>query len=378
MRNLGFHLCILIFLACFNFPIGCFDNHHVDNQHVQNKRTTNFFVFGDSMFDPGNNNYLENINAYRANFKPYGESYFEHPTGRFSDGRLIPDFIAKFANLPMIPSYYQALHNRSFYGVNFASGGAGCLDETYSGKVISLNTQLGNFKTVTEKLKAQLGKKDSEELLSNAIYLFSVANNDYLRLFDIPDMPSDMSCLAYTTEQEYMNMVMDNFVNVTMEIYKLGGRKFGIQNLLPLGCLPRFRGLAFLKGGHHGDCLDELNSIVKKHNLALLQKFKQFKKQLRGFEYSYFNMFDALNELFENPSTYGFTEAKSACCGFGPYRGFGICGVAEAYELCKNVKEHVIFDSYHPTEKAFHHFAQVWWQGNPNLVEPQSLKSLLD
>lgn len=374
MRNLVFHLCILIFLACFNFPICCFDNH---NHHVQNKVKA-LFVFGDSMYDPGNNNYLNNPLAYQANFKPYGESYFKHPTGRFSDGRLIPDFIAEFENLPMIPSYYQALYNHSInHGVNFASAGAGCLDETYSGKVISLNSQLGNFKIIREKLKTELGKKDSEALLSNAVYLFSIANNDYLRLFDVPDIPSDISCLAYATEQEYMNMVMDNFVTVIMEIYQLGGRKFGIQNLLPLGCLPRFRGLAFLKEGPRGDCLDELNSIVKKHNIALSQKLKQFKKELRGFECSYFSIFDALNELFENPSTYGFTEAKSACCGFGPYRGFGICGTAEAYELCKNVKEHVIFDSYHPTEQAFHHFARVWWQGDPNVVEPQSLKSLL-
>lgn len=36
----------------------------------------------------------------------------------------------------MIPSYYQALHNHSInHGVNFASAGAGCLDETYTEKV---------------------------------------------------------------------------------------------------------------------------------------------------------------------------------------------------------------------------------------------------
>lgn len=170
-------------------------------------------------------------------------------------------------------------------------------------QVIPLNTQLSNFKIVREKLKAQLGIKDSDAMLSNAVYLFSIANNDYLRLFDIPDTPSYISCLAYATEQEYMNMVMDNFVTVIMEIYKLGGRKFGIQNLLPLDCLSRFRGIAFLKEGHQADCLDELNSIARKHNLALSQKLKQFKKELKGFEYSYFSIFDALNELFVNTST---------------------------------------------------------------------------
>ena len=75
--------------------------------------------------------------------------------------------------------------------------------------------------------------------------------------------------------------------------------------MLPLGCLPRFRGLALLKKGHHSDCLDELNSVVRKHNLALSRKFKQLKKELRGFEYSFFSIFDALKELYENPSTHG-------------------------------------------------------------------------
>lgn len=49
------------------------------------------FVFGDSVYDPGNNNYIDTI--ARANYYPYGETFFKYPTGRFSDGRLISDFI---------------------------------------------------------------------------------------------------------------------------------------------------------------------------------------------------------------------------------------------------------------------------------------------
>ena len=59
------------------------------------------FVFGDSLYDPGNNNYIQTI--FKANFPPYGESYFRVPTGRPSDGRLIPDFISN------IPSNYSFL-----------------------------------------------------------------------------------------------------------------------------------------------------------------------------------------------------------------------------------------------------------------------------
>jgi hypothetical protein len=52
------------------------------------------FIFGDSFFEAGNNNYIRNAFG-RANFWPYGETFFKYPTGRFSDGRVIPDFIGK-------------------------------------------------------------------------------------------------------------------------------------------------------------------------------------------------------------------------------------------------------------------------------------------
>jgi len=51
------------------------------------------FVFGDSLFDVGNNNYINTTADYQANYSPYGETFFKYPTGRFSDGRVLPDFI---------------------------------------------------------------------------------------------------------------------------------------------------------------------------------------------------------------------------------------------------------------------------------------------
>lgn len=51
------------------------------------------FIFGDSLFDAGNNNYINTTTDYQANFLPYGQNFFKYPTGRFSNGRIIPDFI---------------------------------------------------------------------------------------------------------------------------------------------------------------------------------------------------------------------------------------------------------------------------------------------
>lgn len=53
-----------------------------------------FFVFGDSLVDNGNNNYL--ATTARADYPPYGIDYPTHrPTGRFSNGLNLPDIISK-------------------------------------------------------------------------------------------------------------------------------------------------------------------------------------------------------------------------------------------------------------------------------------------
>ncbi|KAL2336362.1 hypothetical protein Fmac_010808 [Flemingia macrophylla] len=51
------------------------------------------FIFGDSSFDNGNNDYINATTFFQANFPPYGETFFKYPSGRFSNGRVIPDFI---------------------------------------------------------------------------------------------------------------------------------------------------------------------------------------------------------------------------------------------------------------------------------------------
>ena len=50
------------------------------------------FVFGDSAADAGTNNYIPNSHA-RVDFPPYVHTFFHHPTGRFTDGRTVFDFI---------------------------------------------------------------------------------------------------------------------------------------------------------------------------------------------------------------------------------------------------------------------------------------------
>lgn len=52
------------------------------------------FIFGDSLFDGGNNKYINN-NSYEESNYPYGYTFFTSATGRACDGRIVPDFIGK-------------------------------------------------------------------------------------------------------------------------------------------------------------------------------------------------------------------------------------------------------------------------------------------
>ena len=90
MDKTSFVITFLFTFSCISLviPTKCYHNHP--------QPSASLFIFGDSFFDAGNNNYINTTG--RANYYPYGETYFEYPTGRFSDGRIFPDFIGKIYN----------------------------------------------------------------------------------------------------------------------------------------------------------------------------------------------------------------------------------------------------------------------------------------
>ncbi|KAM3375219.1 GDSL esterase/lipase 5 [Capsicum galapagoense] len=358
-----FHFCIFILVASFATTVLCHERPH----------QAALFVFGDSIFDPGNNNYINTTADFQANYFPYGESFFKYPTGRASDGRLIPDFIAEYAHLPLIPPYFEIGKKHFVHGVNFASGGSGCLAETGRGFVIDLKTQLEYFKDVAKLLKKKVGRTESKQILSCAVYIFSTGSNDYFAL-----LPN--STVSYS-DNEYLQMIMGNLTSVLKGVYKDGGRKFVMLNLAPLGCLPILRALNLQKGVTNGSCMEEVTNMAKMFNSALPKMLKQLEKQLPGFKYTIFNTFKVSAETYDNPTKYGFKISDTACCGTGPFRGILSCGgkgQVKEYELCKNVKDYLFFDSVHPTELAYQQCAELMWNGTLEVVAPHNLKSLFE
>ncbi|PRQ51701.1 putative SGNH hydrolase-type esterase domain-containing protein [Rosa chinensis] len=352
-----FQVYVLAFCATLLIQSGCYGHS------VHQRKHTALFIFGDSTFDVGNNNYINTSTYFQANFFPYGETFFSHPTGRFSDGRLIPDIIAEYANLPMIPPYLQPGFDNYTNGVNFASSGAGVLAETHQGFVLDLKTQLGYFKNVEKQLRHRLGEAEAHTLLSEAVYLIAIGSGDYSFPFI-----ANSSLFESHTHEEYVGMVIGNLTNVIKEIYEKGGRRFGIKGIGNLGCIP---GLRIVKPGNTSTCNEEVNALSKLHNRVLAKALLELKGQLQDFIYSNPNLYPYADDVVHNPSKYGFKEAEMACCGSGPLRRISSCGgkrgVTE-YQLCDNVTDYVYFDSGHPTERYNQKLSKLWWSHTPDVT----------
>lgn len=66
--------------------------HFIMLRSCLGKSITANFVFGDSLVDVGNNNYI--VSLSKADYVPNGID-FGKPTGRFTNGRTVVDIIGK-------------------------------------------------------------------------------------------------------------------------------------------------------------------------------------------------------------------------------------------------------------------------------------------
>lgn len=84
----------LVLLWCYAIAI-IFQKNVCAVSLPNNETVPAVIVFGDSIVDPGNNNYINTI--IKCNFLPYGRNFAggNRPTGRFSNGLVPSDFIGR-------------------------------------------------------------------------------------------------------------------------------------------------------------------------------------------------------------------------------------------------------------------------------------------
>eukprot|EP00249_Psilotum_nudum_P032695 c48590_g1_i1 orf=612-1244(+) len=180
-----------------------------------------FFIFGDSLVDAGNNNYIPSI--AKSNFVPNGIDYPTHkPTGRFCNGKLISDFLSDYVGRPPVKPYLDPTNDESslLLGSNFASAGAGILNTTgrIFNALLTWEKQIEYFKEYQAKVASYIGPESAQLLVRNALYSLTFGGNDYINNYL---MALSQAKTDYTPAQ-FLDLLMITYKQHLIEIYNLG------------------------------------------------------------------------------------------------------------------------------------------------------------
>ncbi|XP_022720013.1 GDSL esterase/lipase At5g18430-like [Durio zibethinus] len=330
-----------------------------------------FFVFGDSLVDNGNNNYL--ATTARADSPPYGiDTPSRLPTGRFSNGKNIPDFISDaLGSEPTLPYLSPELRgNRLLVGANFASAGIGILNDTGIQfiNIIRMFNQLEYFKEYQGRLAGLVGKDKAKRIVSDALVLITVGGNDFVNNYYL--VPYSARSRQYSLP-DYVKYLISEYRKILLKLYVLGARKVLVTGTGPLGCVPAELAMR----SSNGQCDSELQQAASLFDPQLTEMIKGLNSELGATIFIAANTRQQSNNFVSNPGAYGFTTSKIACCGQGPYNGLGLCTLAS--NLCPNRNLYAFWDPFHPSEKANKIIVDSILSGSTDYMSPMNLSSFL-
>ncbi|XP_022952109.1 acetylajmalan esterase-like [Cucurbita moschata] len=315
------------------------------------------YQLGDSISDTGNL-IRENPATPFSRF-PYGESFFNNPTGRCSNGLLIIDQFAIAAGLPLINPYLDKDAPMT-HGVNFAVAGSTPLpSEVLAQKRISsrvtnssLSKQL-DWMSTHFNITCLFKENDCTKKLKNALFFVGeIGGNDY-----------NYALFQGKTIEEVRNMVPEvvQIIKEAVErVINYGAFQVIVPGNFPIGCLP-----IFLAGFQTDDataydelhCLKDLNNLAIYHNTHLNDAIKSFRKENPNVNIVYGDYYNALLWVLREASSLGFDETSlhKPCCGMDGDYEFNLmqmCG-APGVPVCGNPGERISWDGFHLTQNAY-------------------------
>ncbi|KAG5073181.1 hypothetical protein JHK86_008392 [Glycine max] len=345
--------CIIRILTVIAICIPRAKSFHLDFPAV--------FNFGDSNSDTG----ALIAAAFESLYPPNGQTYFQKPSGRYSDGRLTIDFLMDAMDLPFLNAYLDSLGLPNFRkGCNFAAAAATILPATASSLCpFSFGVQVSQFlrfKARALELIAKGRKFDKyvpdENVFEKGLYMFDIGQND----------------LAGAFYSKTLDQILASIPTILLELekgiknlYDQGARYFWIHNTGPLGCLPQ----NIAKFGTDSSKLDELgcvsshNQAAKTFNLQLHALCTKLQGQYPDSNVTYVDIFTIKSNLISNFSRYGFEQPIMACCGYGGpplnYDSRVSCGETKTFngttitaKACNDTSEYISWDGIHYTETA--------------------------
>ncbi|KAI9195496.1 hypothetical protein LWI28_015462 [Acer negundo] len=274
-------------------------------------------VFGDSTVDTGNNNFVTPTTLVKADHLPYGQGFPGRvPTGRFSNGKLLPDFLAGYLGIKdVVPPYLDPkLSNNDLQtGVCFASAGSGYDDLTTAVTgAITFSKQLDNFKEYIVRLKGVVGVEQAKKIISEALVMLSAGTNDFiLNYYDIPTRRYQFNNIG-----AYQDFLLKALQNHIKELYNQGCRQMVVAGLPPIGCLP-IQITATFNNPFDRKCLEDQNSDSQAYNQKLVKLLTTLQGTLPGSRIIYADVYETVIDMVNNPQKYGslkFYNINSFSC----------------------------------------------------------------
>ncbi|KAL5713956.1 hypothetical protein ACHQM5_015982 [Ranunculus cassubicifolius] len=373
MSNLKYQYILLA--LCLLKSISSSSSHTTSNDiHPSPKQNCikKVFAFGDSFTDTGNARLLGNLSAYASALfpgSPLGSTFFQSPKKRFSDGRLVIDFLMERLEIPRIQVYMNYTANFT-YGANFAVSGSTALSVNVAAKY--KQGRASTWQPLPEYIQTQMdwfskfianaygsGNDESKEydFERSLFWIGEFGASDYIKAFG-------KALLA--PSQSLTEIAVDNVCTLLKNILDKGAKQVVVQGLPPSGCFPLELWLAPAQDRDDKGCARTANSIIIAHNNLLQAKIEEIRKQYTQSTILYADYWGAYYEIISNPKKYGFDEPFKACCGGGGgYFNFDVrylCGTLLATQ-CPDPNKYISWDGIHLTDAMSGKMADLFFSG---------------
>ncbi|KAF8390572.1 hypothetical protein HHK36_025099 [Tetracentron sinense] len=318
---------------------------------------TKIYAFGDSYTDTGNTKSSTGPNAFAyVSNPPYGSTFFGRSTNRYSDGRLVIDFVAEALSLPYLPPYLNKKADTS-HGVNFAVAGSTALNHSFFVKnnlslditPQSIQTQLIWFNKFLASRGCRGTARSSgrcREVFDDALFwVGEIGVNDYA-----------YSLGSSVSSSTIQSLAVKSVTGVLQALLKRGAKYMVVQGLPLTGCLPLAMTLAATDDRDNIGCVASANNQSHSHNLILQAKLQDLRTQYPHAVIIYADYWHAYHVIMKYAVNFGFKEPFNACCGSSaaPYNFdvFATCG-SPASRACPNPAQFINWDGVHLTEAMY-------------------------
>ncbi|KAK4796506.1 hypothetical protein SAY86_028832 [Trapa natans] len=332
------------------------------------------FVFGDSLVDSGNNNYL--VSLAKANYNPNGID-FGGPTGRFTNGRTVADILDEELGFEGYTPPYLApttVWPVIQEGVNYGSGASGILKSTGTmfGGRIYFGAQIDNFASSRQEIISHIGEPAALELLRQSLFSVTIGSNDLINNYLLPVVSAVEQVLV--SPEVFIDSMISSYMLQLTRLYDMGARKILVVNMGPIGCIPFERDTDSASGN---SCADRPNQMARMFNVRLEDLVSQLRSTLQGSIIVYADVYRTVVDVIENYASYGFDNANSSCCSItGNHGGLLPCGPPSV--VCSDRSKYIFWDSYHPSDAANSVIAKRLMDGGPDDIRPMNIHQLAD